>query len=62
MPAKCPNCKKETNKPEKTWKYGGFDVKAFICNNCGTKFREYTNNGKFVFNLKLEKGKGYIKA
>jgi len=62
MPAKCPNCKKESNKPDKAWKYGHYDVKTFKCNNCRTNFREYTTNGKYAFTLKVEKGKGYIKA
>jgi hypothetical protein len=62
MSAKCPNCKKESNKPDKTWKYGIFDVKVFTCSNCNTKFREYFQNGKHAFSLKFEKGKGYIKA
>ncbi|MCW4003625.1 MAG: hypothetical protein NWE95_06920 [Candidatus Bathyarchaeota archaeon] len=62
MPTQCPNCKKEADKPNKTWKYGQFQVKAFTCKNCSTQFREYTKNGKYVFTLKLAKGKGYIKA
>ena len=59
--ARCPNCKKEIKKPTKTWKYGIFKVEAYEC-NCGTKFREYKKDGKHSFTLKLEKGKGYIKA
>ena len=62
MLTQCPNCKKEENKPTKTWKYGQFQVKALTCNNCGTQFREYTKNGKYAFTLKLEKGKGYVRA
>ncbi|MEM2738935.1 MAG: hypothetical protein QXK93_08125 [Candidatus Bathyarchaeia archaeon] len=61
--AKCPNCKKEVDKPNKTWKYGIFTVKAYTCPNCQTQFREYLDkNGKHRFTLKLQKGKGYIKA
>jgi transposase-like protein len=61
--AKCPNCKTENPNPNKTWKYGIFTVKAYTCKNCQTQFREYYNqNGKHSFTLKLEKGKGYIKA
>jgi ssDNA-binding Zn-finger/Zn-ribbon topoisomerase 1 len=59
----CPNCKKENPKPEKTWKYGIFTVNAYTCKNCQTQFREYLDkNGKHSFTLKLQKGKGYIKA
>jgi len=29
--AKCPNCKKDQNKPKKTWKYGQFFVQAYAC-------------------------------
>ncbi|MCW4045225.1 MAG: hypothetical protein NWE94_06890 [Candidatus Bathyarchaeota archaeon] len=61
MPTTCPNCKKESAKPEKTWKYGQFQVNAFTCKNCTTQFREYTKNGKYAFTLKLIKGKGYAK-
>jgi DNA-directed RNA polymerase subunit RPC12/RpoP len=49
-------------KPDKTWKYRVFKAEAYVCSNCGTKFREYTKNGKHSFTLKLQKGKGYIKA
>lgn len=62
MSAECPKCKKESAKPEKTWKYGQFAVQSYTCKNCSTQFREYTKNGKYAFTLKLEKGKGYIKA
>jgi transposase-like protein len=61
--AKCPNCKKENPKPNKKWKYGRFSVQAYTCNNCKTQYREYYDkNGKHSFTLKLQKGKGYIKA
>jgi len=62
MTTTCPNCKKEAGKPNKSWKYGSFQVHALICENCNTQFREYTKNGKYAFTLKLQKGKGYIKA
>jgi hypothetical protein len=39
-----------------------FQVQAFSCPNCKTQFREYKRDGKYAFTLKLEKGKGYIKA
>jgi hypothetical protein len=58
---KCPNCKKEQNKPKKAWKYGLFTVHFYSC-DCGTDFREYTKAGKHSFTLKLQKGKGFIKA
>ena len=58
---KCPNCKKEVNTPEKTWKYGQFTVQAYSC-DCGMRFREYTKDGKHSFMLKLQKGKGYVKV
>ncbi len=61
--AKCPNCKKDNPKPAKTWKYGQFTVNAYTCSNCKTQYREYLDkNGKQSFTLKLQKGKGYIKA
>jgi len=60
--AKCPNCKKEQNKPEKTWKYGQFTVQAYSCSSCGAQYRDYTKDGKHNFTLKLEKGKGFVKA
>jgi len=61
--AKCPNCKKENPKPAKTWKYGNFTVNAYTCGNCKTEYRDYLDkNGKHSFTLKLQKGKGYIKA
>jgi len=59
---KCPNCKREIQKPNKTWKYGAFTVQACTCSNCKTDFREYTKAGKHSFTLKLKKGKGYVKA
>jgi transposase-like protein len=59
---KCPNCKKEQAKSKKTWTYGRFAVQAYSCGNCGIQFGEYTKNGKQSFALKLQKGKGYIKA
>jgi len=60
--AKCPKCGKEATKPTKRWKYGQFAVEAHVCDKCQTKFREYMSNGKHSFTLKLQKGKGYIKA
>jgi len=54
--AKCPNCKKENPKPDKTWKYGQFTVQAYSC-DCGTDFREYTREGKHSFTLELQKGR-----
>ncbi|MCJ7631256.1 hypothetical protein MUP77_02475 [Candidatus Bathyarchaeota archaeon] len=61
--AKCPECKKEVVKPSKEWKYGQFRAELFEC-GCGTKFREYSRNGKLVFTLKFKKGKdkGFVKA
>jgi len=58
----CPDCGKEVTKPAKTWKYGRFMAHAYLCGNCGTQFREYTRNGKHSFTLKLQKGRGYVKA
>jgi len=61
--SKCPNCKKENPKPQKTWKYGQFKVQAYTCKNCKTKYRNYLDKKeKHSFTLKLQKGKGYIKA
>lgn len=58
---KCPDCKKEISKPEKSWKYGQFKVEVFSC-ECGTQFRDYSKEGKHSFTLKAKKGKGFIKA
>jgi len=58
---RCPNCKKELEKPEKTWTYGVFEVHAHYCRNCRIEFREYLRNGKHSFMLELRKGKGYVK-
>jgi hypothetical protein len=54
---KCPECKKEVAKSSKKWKYRQFAVEAFKCGSCGTKFREYSSNGKHSFTLKFRKGK-----
>lgn len=54
--AKCPNCGREMVKPEKSWKFSQFDVQAFTCSNCGTRFREYSKDGVYSFTLKLRKG------
>jgi hypothetical protein len=61
--AKCPECKKEVPKPSKKWKYSRYTVEQFVC-SCGTKFREYSGNGKHAFTLKYKKGKdkGFVKA
>lgn len=60
---KCPNCGSESKEPEKTWKYGAFTVLAYRCQKCGTQYRDYYNkSGQRSFTLKLEKGKGYIRA
>jgi len=59
---KCPNCGAEIEKSDKTWKYGIFTVNAYTCKNCGTRFMDYTRNGESRFMLKLEKGKGFVKA
>jgi len=34
-----------------------FKAEAYICSNCGTKFREYMRNGKHSFTLMLKNGK-----
>jgi hypothetical protein len=63
----CPNCKGVITKPEKSWKFSQFDVQAFFCGNCGTRFREYSQDGIYSFTLKLRKGskqgkKVFVKA
>jgi lysyl-tRNA synthetase class I len=58
---KCPNCGKQSDKPKKKWKYGPFEVHAYSC-DCGNEFREYVQEGKHSFTLKLKKGKGFVKA
>ena len=61
--SKCPNCGYVNPTPNKTWRYGIFMVQAYTCGNCGTEYREYYGkNGKLSFTLKLQKGKGYVKA
>jgi len=59
---KCPGCGADIEKSDKTWKYGIFTVYAYKCKSCGTQFRDYIRNGESIFMLKLEKGKGYVKA
>lgn len=51
---KCPNCSKEKPSFKKKWKYGTFDVEAYVC-ECGTKFRSYKKAGQEVFILKKNK-------
>ena len=58
---KCPSCKKYVKEERKAWKYGKFNVKAYVC-DCGTEFRDYSISGKYKFTLKHEKGRGYVKA
>jgi hypothetical protein len=57
---KCPNCKNEISKPNKTWKYGPFVVDAYLSNNCKTQFRDYSRNGKYNFTLQFKQGR-YVK-
>ena len=59
--ATCPNCRKEVTKLEKSWKFSKFDVQAFTCGNCGTRFREYSQDGIYNFTLELRKGSKYGK-
>lgn len=60
--AKCPDCRKEISKANKTWIYGPFRVQAFTC-DCGTDFREYARKQKHVFTLKRKrKGGKFRKA
>jgi len=60
---KCPNCKKELTNPNKSWTFGVFEVQGYLCDNCGTDFREYFKAGKHSFTLKRAKRAGgrYIK-
>jgi len=60
--AKCPGCGANVEKSSKTWRYGVFTVNAYTCGNCGLRFREYFREGKYIFTLKLEKGRGFVKA
>ncbi|MCC6018912.1 MAG: hypothetical protein LM601_07770 [Candidatus Verstraetearchaeota archaeon] len=61
--SKCPNCGFVNSSPRKMWKYGNFTVQAYTCSNCGTRYQEYYDkSGKLSFILKLQKGKGYVKA
>jgi DNA-directed RNA polymerase subunit RPC12/RpoP len=55
--AACPNCKKENAKPNKTWQWGQFTVKGYLCGNCGTSFRDYSKLGKHAFTLQHRKGR-----
>ena len=54
-------CGKVKQLHEKEWEYGRFKVQAYSC-SCGTRFREYKTDGKHSFTLKLQKGRGFIKA
>jgi C4-type Zn-finger protein len=57
----CPNCQNEISKPDKTWNFSKFLVEAYLCNNCKTKFRDYSKQGTRVFTLQFKKGR-YRKA
>jgi hypothetical protein len=60
---KRPKCGFVNLSPVKNWRYGNFTVQAYTCGNCGTQYREYYDkDGKLSFVLKLQKGKGCIKA
>ena len=59
---KCLKCQNEIASPVKTWKYQQFQVEAYSCNKCKSKFREYLRDGKRSFILKLVDKKGYRKA
>ena len=54
---KCPKCQTEQNKPDKIWNYKQYIAHFHVCPKCGTKFREYTVNGKHGFTLMLKDGK-----
>ena len=60
--AKCPGCGANVEKPYKSWRYGAFGVNAYTCGSCDLRFREYSREGKCIFMLKLEKGRGFVKA
>jgi len=62
MMTKCPKCRKEVMKHRKIWKYGTFTVRAYFCPFCQTKFMDYEKQGRNSFTLRLEKGRGYVKA
>ena len=38
--AKCPNCRKEIAKPDRTLENSTFCIEAFTCNECGICFKE----------------------
>jgi len=46
---KCPGCGLDVEKPSKSWRYGVFNVNAYICEGCGLRFREYFRGGKMCF-------------
>jgi DNA-directed RNA polymerase subunit RPC12/RpoP len=60
--SKCPKCGKEVTKPEKKWKYRQFAVEAYVCGNCETEFRDYSQKGKHSFTLEKQKGTRFRKA
>lgn len=53
---KCWNCSKDLTQVNRTWKYGNFDVKEFVC-SCKAVTREYSKEGKVSFYLGALKGK-----
>jgi hypothetical protein len=57
---KCPSCKKEALKMEKSWKYATYDVNAYKC-DCGTEFRNYMVGKETKFTLANTRGKGQFK-
>lgn len=59
---KCPKCGTEVEKSEKEWTYRIFNVEVFACQNCGAKFRNYSQKGKLAFVLVHDtKGGNYHK-
>ncbi len=58
---RCPNCGKEVGRPVKSWNYGHFTVKSYLC-ECGTAFREYDSGGKTRFVLRDSKDKRWVKV
>ena len=60
----CPYCaNKFTSTPDRTWEYGGHNVKHLRCTHCGRGYNEYWRGGELKFVLPKpgpKKRRGYL--
>ena len=59
---KCPSCGVENTNPAETWRRGRFNVQAYICTKCKTRYEEYYDvGGEHCLTLRFQKDKCYVK-